>query len=54
MVRLNVATLATILQGTESALHFQCIRQPISLIAKGNVPLGHGRFHFDRQNTNRA
>ena len=47
LVRLNVATLVTTLQVTESALPLICIHQPISLTAKGSVQLGHGRFHFD-------
>lgn len=47
LVRLNAATLATIMEGMESALPLTCIRQPISLIAKASVPLGHGRFRFD-------
>lgn len=48
MVRHNAATLATTLRGMGSALPLTCIHQPISLIAKGSVQLGHGRFRFDR------
>jgi len=54
MVRLNAATLATISQETENAFSLTCIRQPISLTAKASVPLGHGRFHFDRRISIRA
>ena len=47
MVRHNAATLVTILQEMESASHLACIRQPISLTAKGSAPLGRWRFLFD-------